>query len=103
MPNRGEVWLVDLGMAEKVRPALIINVPFADSDRALYTVVPRTTALRGSRFEIAVEVPSLKPGAFLVQNPVTIPPPRLVRMLGKLTEMQMAAVEVGIKDWFGLK
>jgi mRNA interferase MazF len=47
MPSRGEVWLVDLGMAEKVRPALVINIPFQDADRALYTIIPRTTALRG--------------------------------------------------------
>jgi hypothetical protein len=26
-PRRGEVWLVDLGMAAKVRPALVISVP----------------------------------------------------------------------------
>jgi len=102
MPSRGEVWLVDLGMAEKVRPALLINVPFSDSDRALITVIPRTTALRGSRFEIRVDVAFLKPGAFLVQNPVTIPPVRLVRLLGKLNPHQMAVVEAGIRDWFGL-
>jgi mRNA interferase MazF len=89
-------------MAEKVRPALIINVAFSDADRALYTVIPRTTALRGSRFEIRVDVPFLKAGAFLVQNPVTIPPPRLVRRLGLLNEEQLARVEAGIKDWFGL-
>ena len=27
MPKRGEVWLVDLGMAQKTRPAVILNVP----------------------------------------------------------------------------
>ena len=103
MPSRGEVWLVDLGMAEKVRPALIINVAFSDTDRALYTVIPRTTSLRGSRFEIRVDVPFLKTGAFLVQNPVTVPPPRLVRRLGHLDAQQLSRVEGGIKDWFGLK
>ena len=25
--QRGEVWLVDLGMAAKVRPALVISIP----------------------------------------------------------------------------
>jgi mRNA-degrading endonuclease toxin of MazEF toxin-antitoxin module len=24
MPGRGEVWLVDLGMVEKIRPALVV-------------------------------------------------------------------------------
>jgi hypothetical protein len=31
---RGEVWLFDLGMAEKVRPALVISVAFGDADHA---------------------------------------------------------------------
>jgi len=28
-PRRGEVWLFDCGMVEKVRPVLIFSVPFA--------------------------------------------------------------------------
>jgi mRNA interferase MazF len=26
-PQRGEVWLADLGIAAKIRPALILSVP----------------------------------------------------------------------------
>ena len=47
-PQRGEVWLVDLGMAAKVRPAVVISVPADDSDRALVTLVPHTTSPRHS-------------------------------------------------------
>lgn len=53
-PRRGEVWLVDFGFAGKTRPALIVSTPYGDQDRALVTVVPHTTSLRGSPFEIAV-------------------------------------------------
>jgi mRNA interferase MazF len=67
-PKRGEVWLVDFGVQGKTRPALVVSVAFGDRDRALITVVPHTTSLRGSPFEIAVEAPFLKPGAFLVQG-----------------------------------
>ena len=35
--NRGEVWLFDCGMIEKVRPVLILSIPFADKDRAVVT------------------------------------------------------------------
>jgi mRNA-degrading endonuclease toxin of MazEF toxin-antitoxin module len=42
VPSRGEVWLVDLGMIQKVRPALVLNRPFKDEDRALITVIPHT-------------------------------------------------------------
>lgn len=72
-PVRGDVWLFDLGMAEKVRPALVISVAFGDADRALVTIVPHTTSLRGSQFEIPVSVPFLKAGAFLVQGVSTYP------------------------------
>ncbi len=37
-PQRGEVWIVDLGMAAKVRPALVLSIPVDDIDRALVTV-----------------------------------------------------------------
>ena len=47
-PRRGEVWLVDLGMAAKVRPALVISIPAEDTDRALVTLVPHTTSPRQS-------------------------------------------------------
>lgn len=67
-PKRGEVWLVDLGMAAKVRPCLVISIPAEESDRALVTLVPHTTSLRGSRFECIVANTFLRPGAFDVQG-----------------------------------
>ena len=45
--NRGEVWLVDLGMVAKVRPCLVISTPARVEDRALVTVVTHTTSTRG--------------------------------------------------------
>ena len=68
MPRRGEIWLVDLGMAQKTRPAVILNVPYGDTDRVIVTVVTHTTSLRGSPFEITVPVPFLREGAFAVQS-----------------------------------
>jgi len=51
-PRRGEVWLFDLGMAGKVRLALIVSVAYSDLDRALLTIVPHTTSLRDSQYEM---------------------------------------------------
>ena len=31
--RRGEVWLVDLGLAAKTRPAVVLSVPTEDQDR----------------------------------------------------------------------
>ena len=55
---RGEVWLFDLGMAEKVRPALVVSVAFGDADRALVTIVPHTTrriSIRDSSQRLVLE------------------------------------------------
>lgn len=101
-PQRGEVWLVDLGLAAKVRPCLVISVPPDDSDRALATIVPHTTSLRDSRFEVSFSVRFLRPGGFDAQNLVTVPHAKLIRRLGQLTTDQLAQVESKICDWLGL-
>lgn len=62
-PQRGEVWLVDLGLAAKVRPAVVMSIPAAGVDRALVMLVPHTTSARGSRFEAAVSAPSSEPAS----------------------------------------
>jgi mRNA interferase MazF len=100
-PARGEVWLFDLGMAEKVRPALVVSVAFGDADRALVTIVPHTTSLRGSQFEITASVPFLKPGAFLVQGISTYPHVRAIRKLGVLKPDQFDLVFAGVMQWLG--
>ena len=96
-PRRGEVWLIDLGMAAKVRPALVLSVPAEDTDRALATLVPHTTSPRQSRFEAAVSVPFLRAGVFDAQNLVTIPHAKLIRALGKLGSAQLAVVERAVR------
>ena len=101
-PQRGEVWLVDLGMAAKVRPAAVISVPADDSDRALVTLVPHTTSPRNSRFEVAVHIPVLRPGVFDAQNLITIPHAKLVRLLGRLSAAQLTAVERRVCLWLGI-
>ena len=101
-PDRGEVWIVDLGLAAKVRPALALSVPAGDTERALVTLVPHTTSLRGSRFEVPLKVSFLKEGGFDAQSLVTVPFVRLVRPLGKLRASELAAVEQAVSTWLGL-
>ena len=100
-PVRGDVWLFDLGMAEKVRAALVISVAFGDADRALVTIVPHTTSLRGSQFEIPVSVSFLKAGAFVVQGVSTYPHVRAIRKLGVLKPDQFRLVFAGVLRWLG--
>jgi mRNA interferase MazF len=101
MPVRGDVWLFDPGMAEKVRPALVISVAFGDADRALVTIIPHTTSPRGSQFEVPVSVPFLKAGAFVVQGVSTYPHVRAIRKLGVLKPDQFRLVFAGVLQWLG--
>jgi len=88
-------------MAEKVRPILVLSIPFGDRDRAVVTVVFHTTALWGSDFEVKVDVPFLKPGAFVAQSLATYPTVRAIRRLGRLTNEQLSAVEAVVFRWLG--
>lgn len=101
--NRGEVWIVNLGIAAKVRPCLVLSVPTDPQDRVLVTVVPHTTSLQGSRFEVAVQARFLHGiGAFDAQQVLTVPQVRLIRKLGDLQPGQLATVELQVKVWLGL-
>jgi mRNA interferase MazF len=102
-PARGEVWLVDLGYVAKVRPCLVISISALIQDRALATLIPHTTSPRGSRFEVDVKVRFLKPGAFDVQNLVTIPYAKLLRKLGELDSGQLSQVEEVLLLWLGFE
>lgn len=100
-PRRGEVWLFDCGMVEKVRPVLILSIPFGQVDRAVMTVVFHSTALRGSEFEISIPVPFLRDGAFIAQSIATYPTARAIRRLGILTSQQLELVQSAVFRWLG--
>lgn len=101
--RRGEVWLVDLGYAAKTRPALVISVPPAESERALIALVPHTTSTRGTRYEVATSESFLKEGAFDVQNLVTVPEAKMLRRLGKLAPDRFDDVMNAVLSWLGVK
>lgn len=102
LPQRGEIWLADFGLAGKVRPVVVVSVPFADSDRALITVVPHTTSLIGSIHEVCLPLRWLQTGAFNIQAVAPLSPPKFIRLLGTLTKAQMSQIEVALKQWEGL-
>jgi mRNA interferase MazF len=100
--NRGSVWIVDLGLAGKVRPCLVLSVPTDPQDRVLVTVVAHTTSVAGTRFEVKVQASFLKPGVFDAQQILTVPQAKLVRKLGDLTADQLTLVEEAVRRWLGL-
>lgn len=102
LPTRGEVWLCDLGMIAKVRPVLVFSVPFGDHDYALFHIVPHTTAVRNSQFEVPLTLSWLQPGVFNIQGSQSVPRSNLIRLLGTLTENQLAEIEKSFRRWVKL-
>jgi len=88
-PSRGEVWRVDLGLAAKVRPCLLLSDYPADDELALIVVVPHTTSVRGNRWEFPIHKPFLAPGVFHLQQVQHAHPLRV----------HMLSVERGCTGW----
>ena len=101
-PRRGEVWLFDLGMNAKTRPVLVVSVAYGDEDRAIVTVVPHTTDMRNSPFEVVIPALFLRPGAFLVQGVSTYPKVWGIRKLGTIKPGQMETVMSALASWLGI-
>jgi len=97
-----EIWTVDLGIASKVRPCLLLTDFPDDDELALITVLPHTTSLRGNRWELTIPKPFLKPGAFHLQQIQSVSVARLVRKLGTVTDNEWRQVQDKIRAWFSV-
>ena len=100
--KRGEIWLVELGLAEKSRPVVILSVDYMDHERAVVTYVPRTTSIRGTRFEVNHSDRRFKPGAFDAQGVGTVPSVKLTRYLAPIDQETLARVEDAVRLWLDL-
>ena len=89
----GEIWRVDLGLAAKVRPALVLSDYPRDEELALLVVIPHTTAVRGNRWELALPKPFLKPGVFHLQQIQPISLAHFDARLGVLTPEEFKRVK----------
>ncbi len=90
--SRGEVWMIDFGLAAKVRPALLLTGEPHDDELDVVTVLLHTTSLRGNRWELPISKPFLKDGAFHLQQIQTVSSVKLERRLGILTQAEMNRV-----------
>jgi mRNA interferase MazF len=100
--RRGEIWLIDLGMVAKTRPALVLSVAYDERERAVVTYVPRTTVLRGTRFEVPHTARGFDAGGFDAQGIAGVPAVHLIRRVGVLDAITLDRVETAVKAWLGL-
>jgi mRNA interferase MazF len=104
VPQCGIV-IVDLGMAAKVRPCVVISVRRPDVQRAMSVVVPMTTEIRGGECEI----PFPKP-AWLKQESVVnvlgiagVDNTKIIRRLAAFPGDHFAKIETVSARMLGLK
>ena len=100
--QRGEIWLIDLGMTSKTRPVLIMSIGYDDWERAIISFVPRTTSVRGTRHEVPHHARGFDDGAFDAQGVAGAPAARLVRRLGVVDGPTLVRVENALRSWLGL-
>ncbi len=89
----GDVWQIDLGMAAKVRPCLVLTGRPKGDELDVFTIVAHSTSLRGNHWEVSIPKPFLDDeGAFDVQRIATVASVKLERKLGELTSGEMNRV-----------
>jgi|SRR6185312_3458111 len=99
----GEIWRVDLGLAAKVRPALVLSDYPADEELALLIVIPHTTAVRGNRWELSLPKAYLQKGVFHLQQIQPISLARFDVKLGSLTAEEFKKVKTTLVQLLNLQ
>jgi mRNA interferase MazF len=94
----GDVWLVDLGLAAKLRPVVIVSRDDSDPPRALVIYVPLTTQYRESNYEVVLpKLPFLSRNSIAnVQGLGSVARARLERKLGELPDEVLLEIKQAI-------
>jgi mRNA interferase MazF len=98
IPRHGEIWLVDMGMVGKVRPAVVLIADDLDAPRTLIIHIPITRQNRGSELEIPLgHLPFLDPESVAnVQAIGSLPSVRFEKRLGTVPEADLKKVKAAL-------
>jgi mRNA interferase MazF len=101
-PRPGDVHVLDLGIAGKVRAGIVLSRFDPDRPLAQVIVASITTKCRDSRYEVSLGKPSfLREESWVnVQSAAAIDPHKLGKRIGKLTEEQMAKIKKALAYLF---
>jgi mRNA interferase MazF len=99
-PKPGEVYWVDLGIAGKIRPLIIVSREDPDAERALAVCIPLTTTIRGGKYEVPIPrvrwLPGSDPGVGNVLGIDSIEYHRFTRKAGRFDAATLSAVRLAI-------
>jgi mRNA interferase MazF len=98
-PKPSKLYLVDLGMVGKVRPAVVVSREDATAARAVAICAPLTTQNRGSVYEVALgKLKFLDKESWVnVQGISGVGHERLLRRLGVLPPQQFMEVKTALR------
>ena len=94
-PRHGEVWLVDMGMAAKTRPGVVLIADNLAAPRSLIIHIPITSQNRGSELEVPLgHLPFLDQDSVAnVQAIGSLPTVRFEKRLGVLPTADLELVK----------
>jgi mRNA interferase MazF len=97
-PRHGEVWLVDMGMAAKTRPAIVLIADNLNAPRSLIIHIPITKQNRGSELEVPLgHLRFLDHESVAnVQGIGSLPSVRFEKRLGVVTDVDLKAVKAAL-------
>src|SRR5258707_9661506 len=97
-PRHGEVWLVDMGMAAKTRPAVVLMADNLNAPRSLIIHVPITRQNRGSDLEVPLgHLPFLDQDSVAnAQGIGSLPSVRFEKLLGTLPSPELKAIKAAV-------
>jgi mRNA interferase MazF len=102
--SRGDVVAVDFGMQAKVRPAVVVSIPNADSQRNMSVVVPMTTEIRNGECEVSFPKPPWLKQTSVVNliGVAGVDNSKIERRLGRFDSDKFAEIEKGLARLLGL-
>jgi len=97
--KRGDVVLVDLGYAAKVRPAVVVSIEKADSQRNMSVIAPITTEIRGGQCEVRFPKPPwlLQPSVVNLLGIVGVDNAKIQRVLGPFPSKELGDIDNGLR------
>jgi mRNA interferase MazF len=99
-PKPGEVYWVDLGLAAKFRPLMVVSREDPNAPRAIVVCVPLTTQIRGGKYEVPLPrvrwLPGEDDGVANVQGLTSVEHHRLERRAGRFESQVLEEVRAAI-------
>ena len=102
--RRGDVHLVDLGMAAKSRPCVIISIPKPDSQRNMAVIAPLTSQPRGGECEVEFPKPAWLHDLSVINliGLGGVDNAKIGRFIGQMKPQTMEKVSDGLARMLGL-